>query len=81
MAPLISNHEHSYFHIVIRSGEEGLGCGTQGGRVGPLLLSTPQREDEMERRASCQCVIFGGLVIGPVVVADRLWSALLSRPL
>lgn len=38
----------------------------------PLLLSTPQREDEMERCASGQCVVFGSLVIGPVVIAHRL---------
>lgn len=49
------------------------GEGSKQGERGPLsLLSTPQREDQVERCASGKGVIVGGLVVGPAVVAHRL---------
>lgn len=46
------------------------------------MLSTSQREDQMERCASGEAVIVGGLVIGPMVVIKTLVSPLvLSLPL
>lgn len=46
------------------------------GRGHGLLLSTSQREDQMERCASGEAVVVGGLVIGPGVVVKTLVSSL-----
>ena len=65
---LPSAHKLSDALIAVR-GEEG-----RSGRG--LLHSTSQREDQVERCASGEAVVVGGLVVGPAVVVQTLVSPL-----
>lgn len=71
--PRLPTSSHVSLVVGVRLGEGS----KQGGREPLSLLSTPQREDQMERCASGKGVVVGGLVVGPAVIAHRLWSALL----
>lgn len=53
-----------------RGRRQRVGIGASGG----LLLSASQREDQVERCASGEAVVVGGLVVGPEGIAKTLVS-------